>query len=120
MSVYRKDNSGNIVKIGGYLERRILPSYFITERSLDSTGQEIYTVPDAAKDYFKSIGANTIYYFGFMTANTTTLPMLKFGDQLFSIRSSKTGEPPAIGELKGVYQLYVIPDQLEYIFVISL
>ena len=44
MSVYRKDDAGNIKKIGGFLEKRFNPTWFECARTIEN-GVEVYTVP---------------------------------------------------------------------------
>ena len=117
MSVYRKDNDGNIVKVGGYIEKRIIPRYFTVEWSLGPDGQELYLVPADAKVYYSSIGVNTVYFFEFSKANTTNNPKLKYGEQVLSLQSYLTGQPPKVGELHGVYQLFTKSELDGSIFV---
>ena len=117
MSVYRKDNDGNIIKVGGYVEKRIIPRYFTVEWSLDPDGQELYLVPADAKLYYSSIGVNTVYFFEFSKANTTNNPKLKYGEQVLSLQSYVTGQPPKVGELHGVYQLFTKSELDGSIFV---
>lgn len=117
MSVYRKDNDGNIIKVGGYVEKRIIPRYFTVEWSLDPDGQELYLVPADAKLYYSSIGVNTVYFFEFSKANTTNNPKLKYGEQVLSLQSYETGQPPKVGELHGVYQLFTKSELDGSIFV---
>ena len=117
MSVYRKDNDGNIIKVGGYVEKRIIPRYFTVEWSLDPDGQELYLVPADAKVYYSSIGVNTVYFFEFSKANTTNNPKLKYGEQILSLQSYETGQPPKVGELHGVYQLFTKSELDGSIFV---
>lgn len=117
MSVYRKDNDGNIIKVGGYVEKRIIPRYFTVEWSLDPDGQELYLVPADAKLYYSSIGVNTVYFFEFSKPNTTNNPKLKYGEQVLSLQSYETGQPPKVGELHGVYQLFTKSELDGSIFV---
>lgn len=108
MSVFRKDAAGNLKKIGGFVEKRFNPRYFICPRST-SDGKEIYTVPEEATDYYKKINAYTVYYLGFSEPNTTTNPYLKFGEQVLPI-SDLAADPEGgvvdVGTLFGVLQMF--------------
>ena len=105
MSVYRKDDAGNIKKIGGFLEKRFNPTWFECARTLEN-GVEVYTVPEAAKDYY-TLGFSKVYYFGIFEPNTTDNPKLNFFGQILAIRDlTQPDNNPAPGTLAGVYQMF--------------
>lgn len=105
MSVYRKDDAGNIKKIGGFLEKRFNPTWFKCTRTIEN-GVEVYTVPEAAKDYY-TLGFSKVYYFGIFDPNTTDNPKLNFFGQILDIRDlTQPFERPAPGTLAGVYQMF--------------
>lgn len=105
MSVYRKDDAGNIKKIGGFLEKRFNPTWFKCARTIEN-GVEVYTVPEAAKDYY-TLGFSKVYYFGIFDPNTTNNPKLNFFGQMLAIRDlTQPFEHPAPGTLTGVYQMF--------------
>lgn len=105
MSVYRKDDAGNIKKIGGFLEKRFNPTWFECARTIEN-GVEVYTVPEAAKDYY-TLGFSKVYYFGIFEPNTTDNPKLNFFGQILAIRDlTQPDNNPAPGTLAGVYQMF--------------
>ena len=105
MSVYRKDDAGNIKKIGGFLEKRFNPTWFECTRTIEN-GVEVYTVPEAAKDYY-TLGFSKVYYFGIFEPNTTDNPKLNFFGQILAIRDlTQPDNNPAPGTLAGVYQMF--------------
>lgn len=105
MSVYRKDDAGNIKKIGGFLEKRFNPTWFECARTIEN-GVEVYTVPEAAKDYY-TLGFSKVYYFGIFELNTTDNPKLNFFGQILAIRDlTQPDNNPAPGTLAGVYQMF--------------
>ena len=105
MSVYRKDDAGNIKKIGGFLEKRFNPTWFECVRTIEN-GVEVYTVPEAAKDYY-TLGFSKVYYFGIFEPNTTDNPKLNFFGQILAIRDlTQPDNNPAPGTLAGVYQMF--------------
>ena len=105
MSVYRKDDAGNIKKIGGFLEKRFNPTWFECARTIEN-GVEVYTVPEAAKDYY-TLGFSKVYYFGIFEPNTTDNPKLNFFGQMLAIRDlTQPDNNPAPGTLAGVYQMF--------------
>lgn len=105
MSVYRKDDAGNIKKIGGFLEKRFNPTWFECARTIEN-GVEVYTVPEAAKDYY-TLGFSKVYYFGIFDPNTTDNPKLNFFGQILAIRDlTQPDNNPAPGTLAGVYQMF--------------
>lgn len=105
MSVYRKDDAGNIKKIGGFLEKRFNPTWFKCARTIEN-GVEVYTVPEAAKDYY-TLGFSKVYYFGIFDPNTTDNPKLNFFGQILSIHDlTQPDKNPAPGTLAGVYQMF--------------
>lgn len=105
MSVYRKDDAGNIKKIGGFLEKRFNPTWFECTRTIEN-GVEVYTVPEAAKDYY-TLGFSKVYYFGIFEPNTTDNPKLNFFGQMLAIRDlTQPDNNPAPGTLAGVYQMF--------------
>ena len=105
MSVYRKDDAGNIKKIGGFLEKRFNPTWFKCTRTIEN-GVEVYTVPEAAKDYY-TLGFSKVYYFGIFEPNTTDNPKLNFFGQILAIRDlTQPDNNPAPGTLAGVYQMF--------------
>ena len=108
MSVYRKDDAGNIKKIGGFLEKRFNPTWFECTRTIEN-GVEVYTVPEAAKDYY-TLGFSKVYYFGIFEPNTTDNPKLNFFGQILAIRDlTQPDNNPAPGTLTGVYQMFTGP-----------
>lgn len=105
MSVYRKDDAGNIKKIGGFLEKRFNPTWFECARTIEN-GVEVYTVPEVAKDYY-TLGFSKVYYFGIFEPNTTDNPKLNFFGQILAIRDlTQPDNNPAPGTLAGVYQMF--------------
>lgn len=105
MSVYRKDDVGNIKKVGGFLEKRFNPTWFECARTIEN-GVEVYTVPEAAKDYY-TLGFSKVYYFGIFEPNTTDNPKLNFFGQILAIRDlTQPDNNPAPGTLAGVYQMF--------------
>lgn len=105
MGVYRKDDAGNIKKVGGFLEKRFNPTWFECVRTIEN-GVEVYTVPEAAKDYY-TLGFSKVYYFGIFEPNTTDNPKLNFFGQMLAIRDlTQPDNNPAPGTLAGVYQMF--------------
>ena len=105
MGVYRKDDAGNIKKVGGFLEKRFNPTWFECTRTIEN-GVEVYTVPEAAKDYY-TLGFSKVYYFGIFDPNTTDNPKLNFFGQILDIRDlTQPDNNPAPGTLAGVYQMF--------------
>lgn len=105
MGVYRKDDAGNIKKVGGFLEKRFNPTWFECTRTIEN-GVEVYTVPEAAKDYY-TLGFSKVYYFGIFEPNTTDNPKLNFFGQILAIRDlTQPDNNPAPGTLAGVYQMF--------------
>lgn len=105
MAVYRKDDAGNIKKVGGFLEKRFNPTWFECVRTIEN-GVEVYTVPEAAKDYY-TLGFSKVYYFGIFEPNTTDNPKLNFFGQMLAIRDlTQPDNNPAPGTLAGVYQMF--------------
>lgn len=108
MGVYRKDDAGNIKKVGGFLEKRFNPTWFECTRTVEN-GVEVYTVPEVAKDYY-TLGFSKVYYFGIFDPNTTDNPKLNFFGQILSILDlTQPNQNPAPGTLAGVYQMFTGP-----------
>ena len=106
MSIYRKDNNGNIKKIAGLFIKTYNTKWFNVTRSIEN-GLEIYTLNNEDLEYFEYIQTRSIFNLNFTEPNTTTTPKLRIGTRTFDIYSliNTTGEIP-VGILSSIVQFY--------------
>lgn len=106
MSIYRKDNNGNIKKIAGLFIKTYNTKWFNVTRSIEND-LEIYTLNNEDLEYFEYIQTRSIFNLNFTEPNTTTTPKLRIGTRTFDIYSliNATGEI-SVGILSSIVQFY--------------
>lgn len=108
MSIFYKNNDGQIKKIASHLIQKVNARWFLCTRVVED-GQEYYDIPEAeALLYFSKLSPFTIYALGFNEPNTTTSPKLRYKGEVYNIYDL-TGVDPVqleVGQLVGVYQMF--------------
>lgn len=106
MSLYQKDQNGNIKKLAGYLTQRVNARWFGCTR-IEEGGVEYYDVPKEVEEYYKPFMSYLTYSFGFTEPNTTKTPKLRYGDKVLDIFDFTNEDGHVnVGQLLGVYQMF--------------
>ena len=87
MSLYRKDNSGNIKRLAGNIVQKLVERYFVCTRTIEDS-IEYYDIPADFETVVGPLRDKSAYIFKMNEPNTTTNPKLRYKNIVLDIINS--------------------------------
>lgn len=106
MSLYRKSETGQIIKTAGNLVQRFNDRIFLTTHSVEG-GADYYDIELAAKKYILQLTSYTEYQLYIDTPNTTDNVRIRYQGKTLQLRRSDN-DPIAVGALNHRINLYTL------------
>ena len=107
MSVYRKDNNGNLRKIAGSLTQRLNTAIFKAAHTVEN-GADYYTISEVeAMSYISSLTDNTNFWIYIDESNVTNEVYLRYKEQVLRVSLNKNTTIP-IDSMYGKTDLFTL------------